>query len=36
MNAEHAKQHRRLRKSDLLPFIAGHPGSTVAQAEVRE
>ena len=33
MNAEHAKRHRRLRKSDLLHFIAGHPGCTVAEAD---
>ena len=36
MNAEHAEhteRHRRLRKSDLLHFIAGHPGDTVAEAD---
>ena len=33
MNAEHAKRHRRLRKRDLLHFIAGHPGCTVAEAD---
>ena len=26
-------RHRRLRKSDLLDFIAGHPGCTVAEAD---
>ena len=33
MNTECAKRHRRLRKSDLLHFIAGHPGCTVAEAD---
>ena len=32
MNADHEKRHRRLRKTDLLNFIAGHPGCTVAEA----
>ena len=33
MNAECSKRHRRLRKSDLLHLIAGHPGCTVAEAD---
>lgn len=33
MNAENAKRRRRPRKSDLLHFIAGHPGCTVAEAD---
>ena len=33
MNAEYAKQHRRLRKRDLLHFIADHPRCTVAEAD---
>ena len=36
MNTEHAKRHRRLRKNDLLHFIARHPGCTVAEADARE
>ena len=33
MNAEYAKRRRRLRKSRLLRYIAGHPGGTVAEAD---
>ena len=33
MNAEHAERHRRLRKSGLLHFIAGHPGCTVPETD---
>ena len=33
MNAEGAKRYRRLRKRDLLNFVAGHPGCTIAEAD---